>query len=228
MSIEPSVEEQQLLEDTHHRRTSPLTGRERLWAALSASGLLIAVAALWAIDPPRSFAIVPALVCTVILALAANVYFDTPLGFAPTSQLAFIPLAFALPPALVPPAAAIAIAVGQLPEVIRGRVRLSRLVLQPSNAWFSVGPAAVLAVSSVPAWHAAPGLLVAALAASSRSTSPCRCWPWPSPAGSAWPCSSGRPGSMGSTPPSRRRPSWPPRASIAQPWPRSRWYPCSG
>jgi putative nucleotidyltransferase with HDIG domain len=165
VSIEPRLDQQQVLEETLHRRQARLTSREELWAGLSWTGFIAAVGGLWWIDPPGPFAIVPALVCMLVLALSVNVRFDTPLGYAATIQLAFVPLVFALPPALVPIAVTVAFALSLVPELIRGRVRPSRLALQASNAWFSIGPAAVFAIAHVPAWQAGAGLLVTALAA---------------------------------------------------------------
>jgi HD-GYP domain-containing protein (c-di-GMP phosphodiesterase class II) len=82
------------------------------------------------------------------------------------TQLAFIPLAFALPPALLAPAVAAVLAAVQLADVVRGRLPLSRVALVPGNTWFAVGPAAVLATSaSAAAGDASLQLLAAMVAA---------------------------------------------------------------
>ena len=164
MSIEPNVEEQELLEDTFGRASSRLTTRERLWAMVSAVVLIAAIAALWSIDRPGSFALAPAISCVLVLALSANVRFDTPLGYAPTTQLAFVPLLFVVPSALLPIAVVSAFVLGLVPGLFSGRVRPDRVALQASNSLFSVGPAAVLAIAHVTAWDAGPALLIAALA----------------------------------------------------------------
>jgi putative nucleotidyltransferase with HDIG domain len=165
MSIEPSFEEQQLLEHTLRLRGRRMTRRELLAGVLSATGLFAAVAGLWATRTPHGFPVGPAIVCLAVLAMSVRVPFDTPLGFTVPTQLAFIPLVFALPPALVPIAVAIAFALAMLPDVKTGAVRLSRLLQAPANAWFSVGPVAVLAIADVQPRHAGPVLLLAALAA---------------------------------------------------------------
>ncbi len=165
MSIEPSVEEQELLQETFIRSASPLTGRERLWGVSAGALLIPAVAALWSIDRPGPFALAPAIACVLVLALAANVRFDTPLGYAPTTQLAFVPLLFVVPPALIPIAVLSAFLLALLPGLLRAQARPDRFVLQASNSWFSVGPAAVLAIAHVTAWRAGPAILVATLAA---------------------------------------------------------------
>ena len=66
-------------------------------ACSSAAGFLAAVAAIWAIQDPDSFPILPAVVCLLVLALSMRIRFDTPLGFTVPTQLAFVPLVFAAP-----------------------------------------------------------------------------------------------------------------------------------
>jgi putative nucleotidyltransferase with HDIG domain len=124
-----------------------------------------AVAGLWAIQDPDSFPIVPAVISLLVLALSTRVQFDTPLGFTVPTQLAFVPLLFAAPPALVPIAVAVAFAIASVPRIAAGTMRPSRLLFALPNAWFSVGPAAVLAIAHVAPHDAGPLLLLAALLA---------------------------------------------------------------
>jgi putative nucleotidyltransferase with HDIG domain len=165
MSIEHSLEEQQLLEETLYRGGSRMTRRELLWGVLSTAALVPAVAGLWVLDPPQGFSVAGAIACLLVFALATRVNFDTPLGCATPVQLAFVPVVFTVPVAVVPIAIAAAFVFARGPEIARGEIPPSRLVLQPSNAWFAVGPAAVLALAHVDPWRAGPALLLAALAA---------------------------------------------------------------
>ncbi|MGA8716741.1 MAG: hypothetical protein WB557_01925, partial [Solirubrobacteraceae bacterium] len=165
MSIDPSLEEQQLLEETLRRRGLRLNSRERVAESMSLAGLVAAVAALWAIEPPQAFAVVPAMVCLLVLAISIKVRFETPLGFTVATQVAFIPLLFATPPALVPVAVAAAFVLAQVPGLIRGTARAGRLPVCVSNAWFAVGPAAVFAIAHVEPRNAGPALLLAAVSA---------------------------------------------------------------
>jgi putative nucleotidyltransferase with HDIG domain len=166
MLTEPSLEQQALLEDTLTRPRARATRRELLWGALSTAGFIAVVAVLWSIDPPGSFAIAPAVVCLLVMALSVRVRFDTPLGFAGPIQLAFVPLLFALPPAVAPLAVPLAFTLALLPDAIGGRMRVDRFAVQVSNSWFSIGPAAVLAIAHVDhTWHAGALLLIGALAA---------------------------------------------------------------
>ncbi len=165
MSIEPTLEDQALLEETLRRPSSGMSRPELLATLLSTAGFLAAVAGVWAIQDPDSFPIFPAVVCLLVLALSTRVRFDTPLGFTVPVQLTFVPLVFAAPPAIVPIAVAMAFAIATVPEIVAGQVRPSRLVFALSNSWFSIGPAAVLAIAHVAPHDAGPFLLLAALAA---------------------------------------------------------------
>jgi putative nucleotidyltransferase with HDIG domain len=165
MSIEPTFEEQRLLEDTFRRPSLRLSREELIAESVSAAGFIAAIVALLAIEPPQTFGLASAIASLLVLALATKVRFDTPLGFTVATQLAFIPLLFAIPIALVPVAVAAAFVLGELPEIARGNSRPSRLLLQVSNAWFSVGPAAVFAIAEVAPGHASAALLIVAFAA---------------------------------------------------------------
>ncbi|HUA06313.1 MAG TPA: HD-GYP domain-containing protein [Solirubrobacteraceae bacterium] len=165
MSFDPSLTEQELLEDTLRRVATPMHRREAVATVLSIAGLAVSVTVLWSIAPPHAFALAPALICLFVLALSTTIPFDTPLGYTVPTQLAFVPLLFAMPLALVPIGVAAAFLLARLPTFVRGGIRPSRLPIQVSNAWFSVGPVAVLAIAHVEPGHAGPALLVAALAA---------------------------------------------------------------
>jgi putative nucleotidyltransferase with HDIG domain len=165
MSIEPTLEDQELLEETLRRPGSGMSRRELLATLLSAAGFVAAVAGLWAIQDPDSFSIVPAVTSLLVLALSARVQFDTPLGFTVPTQLAFVPLVFAAPPAIVPIAVALAFAIARVPDIVAGRVRPSRLAFAFPNSWFAIGPAAVFAIAHTAPHDAGPFLLLAALAA---------------------------------------------------------------
>jgi putative nucleotidyltransferase with HDIG domain len=115
--------------------------------------------------PPPAFASATALVCVMVMAVASRVRFDTPLGFTVATQAAFVVLLFALPLAIVPVAVVVALALAQLPELLRGRVRARALWSVLANSWFAIGPVAVFAVAHTEPRHAGPVLLVAALGA---------------------------------------------------------------
>jgi putative nucleotidyltransferase with HDIG domain len=168
MALEPTVEEQQLVEAALARRFTPLRAQERRAETLLGVGYVLACAALAVAAPPADAAIDPAalLCCALALAVAARVHFITGPGYTVPTQLAFVPLAFAIPPALLAPAVACVLAAAQFADVIRGRLPLSRLALVPGNTWFALGPAVVLAAAGGPqAADATVLLLVAVIAA---------------------------------------------------------------
>ena len=165
MSFDPTFEEQELLADTVERESSRMDTRERRFAMAVSAVFAGAVTGLWLLQPPRAFAIGPALVCLAVLVLATLVRFDTPFGCTRATQLGVVPLLFAVPVAVVPIAVAIAMAIAWLPDVRAGGLRPGRLLHIPANACFVIGPAAVLAVAGTQPSDAGPALLLAALAA---------------------------------------------------------------
>jgi signal transduction histidine kinase/CheY-like chemotaxis protein len=161
----PSDEEQAVLADTLQRPSSTLSARERLAEAILGGCFAVAVAGLWAAAPPHGFVVGPAAACLLVLVLALRVRIDTPFGFTVPTQLAFVPLLFALPGSLVPLAVVLAMALSRVPDIASGRVRPSRLVQTVANSWFAIGPVAVFTLAHVTPQAASPALLVAALGA---------------------------------------------------------------
>jgi putative nucleotidyltransferase with HDIG domain len=165
MALEPKLEEQELLADTLRRARSSMTSRERAVEGSVAGAFVIVVGGLWALCPPGAFAVLPAVGCLVVLALATRVRFDMPFGFTVPTQLAFVPLLFAMPLALVPVGVVVALLLASLPDVFGGRSRPGRLLLMVGNSWFAIGPVAVFAVSGTAPSQAGAGLLIGALVA---------------------------------------------------------------
>ena len=168
MALDPSIAEQQQLEAALERRHAPLSARERRAEAVLGGGFVLACLLLALVAPPWDGTVQPAVVLSCVLALAAasRVHFSVGPGYTVPTELALVPLAFALPPALLAPCTAAVLALAQLPDVARGRLPLSRLALTPANSWFAIGPAAVLAgVGSPGAGEVALWVLAAMLAA---------------------------------------------------------------
>jgi signal transduction histidine kinase/CheY-like chemotaxis protein len=160
-----SLEVQEVIADTMRRQRSRMSARERFAECVTSVGFIAAVAVLWRIEPPGSFAIAPALVCFLVLVLATRIRIDTPFGVTVPTQLAFVPLLFAMPGALVPLAVAAAWALAKLFDVVNGDLRISRLLQAVPNSWYAIGPVAVFALAHVTPQGATPALLVVALAA---------------------------------------------------------------
>ena len=161
----PTGDEQALLADTLQRPNAALSTRERVAETLSNGGFVVAVALLWLLAPPHAVPLAPAIACVPILVLSMRIRIDTPFGFTLPTQLAFVPLLFALPVAIVPIAVAGAGVLARLPDVVKGDLRPSRLVHAVGNAWYSIGPVAVFAIAHTSPSAAGPGLLIAALGA---------------------------------------------------------------
>jgi putative nucleotidyltransferase with HDIG domain len=163
--LEPSLEEQELLADTFQRDRTGLTRAELTACLLDTVGLFTAVGLLVLASPPRGFSVAAAVASTVVLIVATRVQFDTPFGYTVPVQLGFVPLLFSVPVAIAPLVVAFSLAVARLPDVLAGSTRPSRLLQTAGNSWFSVGPAALFALSGTEPRHAGAGLLIAALAA---------------------------------------------------------------
>jgi HD-GYP domain-containing protein (c-di-GMP phosphodiesterase class II) len=130
---------------------TPMARAEVRAEIVVATTLLGAVAALFALDPgargadPTLFAL-----CVGLLALSHAARIDLPNAWTSPVQLALVPTLFVLPAWLVPPAVICAIVLARLPEVLRGETPPARLLLAPGNAWFTVGPAALLLAAGSP------------------------------------------------------------------------------
>jgi len=165
MSTGPTLEEQRLLADEWERRQSRMTPHEH-WAGLvTGAGLVIATAVVWRVQPPDALTVVPGVLCLLVLALATRVQFDTPFGYTVPTQMAFVPLLFTVPLAIVPVAVVVALAIGRIDKVLRGELAPRALLRSIPNSWFALGPVAVFAVAGVAPREAGPALLIAALAA---------------------------------------------------------------
>ncbi|HET8980160.1 MAG TPA: HD-GYP domain-containing protein, partial [Solirubrobacteraceae bacterium] len=103
--------------------------------------------------------------CVAVTTLATRVKFETPFGFTVATQLALVPMVFALPLAVVPLAFALSQLLATLPEVISGELGVAALLRVPGNTWCSVFPCGVFLLAGTAPGHAGPVLLVVALGA---------------------------------------------------------------
>jgi putative nucleotidyltransferase with HDIG domain len=165
MWFKPRIDDQEMLADTYRQSAGGMTSRDRVAEALVGAGFIVAASGLLVMRPPQSFAVAPALLSVVLVVLATRVRFDTPFGFTVATQMAFVPLLFAVPVALVPPAVVAAFALTSLPDVLAGKIHPSRLLLSVGNSWFAIGPAAVFALANVRPRDAGFTLLLLALGA---------------------------------------------------------------
>jgi putative nucleotidyltransferase with HDIG domain len=168
VSLNPGYVEQQRIALAQARLTTRLSAPERRAEVVTGGLYALVVIALLLALPPDLHAVSPVTAgsCLAALVLAAGTEFDTGAGFTVPTQLAFVPLLFALPLSLVPIAVTAAWALATLPMVLRGELRPTRLLTALANSWFAIGPVLVLAVAGAPSPRAAaPVLLLAALLA---------------------------------------------------------------
>jgi putative nucleotidyltransferase with HDIG domain len=134
-------------------------------------GLIGAVIGIYLIAPDERAADPWLVLLSIAMISVGHVArFDLPLAWTSPVQLALVPVLFLLPPWLVPVSMAASIVLARVSEVVRGRVAPSRLLLAPANAWFTVGPAAVLAVAGVPDVAGVGVLVLAAMLAAQIGT----------------------------------------------------------
>jgi HD-GYP domain-containing protein (c-di-GMP phosphodiesterase class II) len=165
MTKEPTLEEQQMLAETRRRADVKKAGGD-LRVELAVNLVFIAaVAALFVLPSPQRWSPVGAVLSVIVMSLAVRVRFDTPFGFTVASQLAFVPMLFAIPMSFVPLAVAAVLATQILPRVLSGKIGPVRLLRSLANSWFAVGPALVFAIADVRPDAAGPLLLLAALLA---------------------------------------------------------------
>lgn len=179
MSLQPTVEEQALIADTLRLPTGRLSTRERRVEVLAGVMYVACAIALLIADPPQRPHWLLAVLAAGVMCVAFRVQFDTPLGFTVATQLAFVPLLFAVPVALVPIVVPVVMVAVHLPEVWRAGHRPSRLIMALSNSWFALGAVAVFAIAGVRPAHAGPGILALALVAQlllDAVVSTLRCW----------------------------------------------------
>jgi hypothetical protein len=165
MMLTLGVTDHRLLADTYTQTTSAMTTRERVAEGIVGVGYFAAAAALLAIAPPGGLRAGPVVLSLLLMILATRVRFDTPLGFTVATQLAFVPMLFAVPVTVVPLITVAAFALADVPDLLRGRIHPSRVLLAIGNSWFTIGPVAVFAISGVAPKDAGLGLLLAALGA---------------------------------------------------------------
>jgi HD-GYP domain-containing protein (c-di-GMP phosphodiesterase class II) len=134
-------------------------------------GLVGAVVALYVFGPTtRPADPLMVALCGTLITLAIAARFDLPLGWTAPVQLALVPTVFLLPPWLVPVTMAAAIFASRVPDAVRGKTAPWRLLISPGNAWFTVGPTAVLALAGSPGPAEAGVLLLFAMLASQIGT----------------------------------------------------------
>jgi putative nucleotidyltransferase with HDIG domain len=164
MSVE-AIDNAERTRDSNEQRERPLSPDLRRAELLGGAAYLILAGALALVAGVDSFSLWTASVYVIAIAIASNVRFDFGAGFTVPTQAVFVPMLFAVPVAVVPLLTLLALVLGMLPAVLRGRIAPSWMLTAPGNSWFAIGPAFVLALAGEPGPDSSPAILVLALAA---------------------------------------------------------------
>jgi putative nucleotidyltransferase with HDIG domain len=131
------------------RRTQRMKPRELVVGAVGAALVLAAAGMLFAFGPrgpvdPLDFALL-----VLAMAVLGRLEFEVSNGFTIPTQLAFVPMLFVLPPAVVPLAVIAATVLDRIPDLLRGHWHPQRLLLSVGDAWFAIGPALVFVLAGI-------------------------------------------------------------------------------
>jgi HD-GYP domain-containing protein (c-di-GMP phosphodiesterase class II) len=157
----------QPIEEGRARRGQRLGGRG-LWASMLTGGVFVAVALPLLVFYDSGTTASPLVVAMLVgsYALAYNVEFEVGPGLAPATELVFVPLLFLVPLELVPVCVAAGVMLGNVLELVEGRIRLERVLGRLGEACYSLAPVLVLVAAGGPApGDAAVLVLLAVLAA---------------------------------------------------------------
>lgn len=146
-----AIDQERFRQEGRARTHRSLGGREGVVRAVAAVAFLVA-SALLALATPHGELDLPLSIALVGgLAIVSRVKFDIGVGYTAPLQLVLVPMLLLLPPAAVPGAVALGLVLGRLPDVLRGRAHVDRLVVSIGDAWFVIGPAVVFAVADLDA-----------------------------------------------------------------------------
>ncbi|MGI8802454.1 MAG: HD-GYP domain-containing protein [Solirubrobacteraceae bacterium] len=165
---------------TRRNRRVPI-GHELVTHLLAALVFLAAAASLAAVAPWTSSLSVAALALFIAMYVAAaSVRFPVGSLWAYPTQLVFVPMLLLLPAPVVPAAVGAAMLLARAPDVVRGRITVTRLIPVIGDCLYSLGPALVLVAAGSPSfgwshWALYLGAFGAQVALDSASTV-LRCW----------------------------------------------------
>jgi hypothetical protein len=156
-----------LLEHYEPRLDAGLGRREiatELGLAVAFAAACVVAALVVDVERDPSWIVLAGLV--LALAAAGRVQFQAGAGYTAPTQLVFVPLLFVAPLELVAPLVALANVLSNAPEHLLRRGHAYKGLLDVNDAWFALGPVAVLAAAGAqtPEWEDWP-IYVAALGA---------------------------------------------------------------
>jgi hypothetical protein len=138
-----------LTEAARSRLAQPIKGRELTAQAIVGIPFLVAAGLLAAYGDVGDVDVLDVVLFVLAVAFMDNLEFETGFGSLVPTQLIFVPMLFVLPAAIVPLVVVAALALGELPEVLTGRLHPQRVVAVVANAWFALGPAVIFVLADV-------------------------------------------------------------------------------
>lgn len=137
--------DEELLDEARTRASARLSGRDRWTSYVLAAGFLAAAFGVATIAPWRGkTSLALTLSFVLVYAITSRVEFEFGTGSAVPTQLVFVPMLLALPPAIVPLVAVAGFVLGGCPDYLSGRLHPERALVLVSSSWYSLGPALVL------------------------------------------------------------------------------------
>ncbi len=144
-------------------RTGGLTRADRRGELVAGGSFLIAALALAAGHGANGTSLGLVVLFVATMAAVSNARLDLGAGFTVPTEVVFVPMLFALPPAWAPILVMVALMLGMLPAVLTRRTSPKRLAAVPGNSWFAIGPAVILTAFGDHRPDAHWGVLVLAL-----------------------------------------------------------------
>src|SRR5579862_4760902 len=166
-SLDYSAAVQRLLSQGRPRLGERMAPSELRAEAIVAAAFLFAAVPLAVLAPQRgSHSVAVIALFVVMYATLSRIEFDVGAGYGPPTQLALVPMLYALPPGWVPLVVAAGLILGKLPSYVDGTSHPDRALAAIANSWHAVGPALVFSLGSLtaPRWSDW-SLLIAALGA---------------------------------------------------------------
>jgi HD-GYP domain-containing protein (c-di-GMP phosphodiesterase class II) len=143
-----AFEEHAPIEAQRARQTAPLPRADRLLAGVLGGGFLAVALPLSAVLPSgRAPSALVVLGLIAAYAAAFRLDFEVGAGFAVPTQLVLVPMLFILPLGVVPICVAAAILLARVIDGARRALHVERTLLGIADAWYVVGPVAVLAAA---------------------------------------------------------------------------------
>jgi putative nucleotidyltransferase with HDIG domain len=141
-----------LVEDRRGRLAQPLAGAERLRAWPFAIGLALVAGVLPLVaHTDRALSWHAVLAIGLLYVVSTGIEFEVGSGSAVPSELALVPALFLLPAPLVPLMVAVALLIGDVPALMRGRLHPERALTTVAYAWYAVPPTVVMLAAGEPA-----------------------------------------------------------------------------